>query len=99
MSTHTPDRGFACMNTDVKFIYCKVQELTDSDVLALVRFTSYDDRSRVLAVEQVTYQDSMRGFRDFETQVTAALECGVDVAVMTFYDLDYFPIVESMVTQ
>ena len=86
------------MNTNVKFIYCKIGQSTDDGALALARFTSYDDHSRVLAVEQVTYQDSMRGFRDFETQVAAALDCGIDVAVMTPYDLDYFPTIESLVT-
>lgn len=86
------------MNTNVKFIYCKVDESADPEALALARFTSYDDNARVLAVEQVTYQDSVTGFQDFERQVAAALDCGIDVAVMTAYDLDYFPIIESLVT-
>ena len=38
------------------------------------------------------------GHQDFEIQVAAALDCGIDVAVMTAYDLDYFPLIESLVT-
>lgn len=68
----------------------------DENALALVRFTSYDDQLKPLAVEQVTYQDDQAGFRDFERQVAAALDCGIDVAVITPYDLDYFPIVDSL---
>jgi len=48
-------------------------------------------------VKQVTYPDSWEGFADFERHVATALDCGVDVAVMTSYDLDYFPIVESRI--
>ena len=62
-----------------------------------MRFTSYDDSSRALAVEQVTYRDGPLGYRDFESQVAAALDCGIDVDVMSPYDLDYFPLLESIV--
>ena len=87
------------MKTNVHFTYSKLNESVDTDALALVRFTSYDGSSRVLAVEQVTYKDEPMGYRDFEAHVTAALDSGIDVDVMSPYDLDYFPLLESIVTQ
>ena len=85
------------MKHQVQVHYCKVEAPSEVNALALVRFTSYDGENKALAVEQVTYQDSRIGHRDFEYQVAAALDCGIDVAVMTGYDLDYFPLVESLV--
>ena len=87
------------MKTNVQFTYSKIGASVDEDALALVRFTSYDDSSRALAVEQVTYEDGPTGYRDFESQVAAALDCGIDVDVMSPYDLDYFPLLESIVTR
>jgi len=49
-------------------------------------------------VEQVTYVDTGKGQMDFEMQVSAALDCGIDVSVMSPYDLDYFPKLERKVT-
>ena len=86
------------MNHRVKFYYCKVESPINADALALVRFTSYDKDYRALAVEQVTYQDDWAGYGDFEDQVAAALDCGIDVSVMTAYDLDYFPHITSLLT-
>lgn len=85
------------MKHQVQFQYCKVEAPADVSALALVRFTSYDNHDKALAVEQVTYQDDRTGHQDFECQVAAALDCGIDVAVMTAYDLDYFPLIESLV--
>ena len=87
------------MKTNVHFTYSKVGSSVNDDALALVRFTSYDDSSRALAVEQVTYRDSPTGYRHFELQVAAALDRGIDVDVMSPYDLDYFPLLESIVTR
>ena len=87
------------MKTNVHFTYSKVGSSVDKEAPALVRFTSYDDNSRALAVEQVTYKDGPTGYRDFESQVAAALDCGIDVDVMSPYDLDYFPLLESIVTR
>ncbi len=87
------------MKTNVHFTYSKVGASVDAEALALVRFTSYDDNSRALAVEQVTYKDEPMGYRDFEAQVAAALDCGIDVDVMSPYNLDYFPLLESIVTR
>ena len=95
--SHTPFRRVASMKHQVQFQYCKVEAPADVSALALVRFTSYDNHDKALAVEQVTYQDDRTGHQDFECQVAAALDCGIDVAVMTAYDLDYFPLIESLV--
>lgn len=86
------------MGHQVKFQYCKVRATVGANALALVRFTSYDNECKAVAVEQVTYQDDRVGHRNFECQVAAALDCGIDVAVMTAYDLDYFPLVEALVS-
>jgi|TARA_B100001741_G_C16544449_1_gene595999 hypothetical protein len=99
LSGHTSYRRFASVKTNVQFTYSKIGASVDEDALALVRFTSYDDSSRALAVEQVTYKDGPTGYRDFESQVAAALDCGIDVDVMSPYDLDYFPLLESIVTR
>ena len=96
-AVHTDKRYFGNMKSTVNFTYCQVGESVDDEVLALVRFTNYDSESRVSGVKQVTYPDSWEGYADFERHVAAALDCGVDVAVLTSYDLDYFPIVESRV--
>ncbi len=81
------------MRDDVQFVYCKMESTQNGeiDALALARFTSYDPDNRALAVEQVTYQDDEDGHTEFQCQVTAALNFGIDVAVMRFYPLDRFP--------
>ena len=86
------------MRDSVYFSFAKVVPDLESDALALARFTSYDDDHKALAVEQVTYVDTGRGQMDFEMQVSAALDCGIDVSVMSPYDLDYFPKLERKVT-
>ena len=86
------------MKHPVQFQYCKVKIIAGVDCLALVRFTSYDNEFKAMAVEQVTYRNDLTGHSDFECQVAAALECGIDVTVLTAYELDYFPLVESLVS-
>ena len=85
------------MRDRVYFSFAKVVPDLGSNALALARFTSYDDDHKALAVEQVTYVDTGKG--QFEMQVSAALDCGIDVSVMSPYDLDYFPKLERKVTQ
>jgi hypothetical protein len=68
----------------------------DPNTLALARFTSYDPDNRALAVEQVTYQDDGDGYTEFQSQVASALHLGIDVAVLTPYDLDYFPLLDRI---
>lgn len=93
---HTPFRRFASMKDDVKLQFCKVVIPEDSNALALARFTSYGRDDVALAVEQVVYEDDEDGYMQFECQVAAALECGIDVSVMTPYDLGYFPLLETL---
>lgn len=95
-SRHTPFRRFASMKENVRLQYCTVKIPDDSNALALARFTSYGNDDRALAVEQVIYEDDEEGFMQFECQVAAALECGIDVSVMSPYDLGYFPLLETL---
>lgn len=84
------------MKENVQLQYCTIVIPEDSNVLALARFTSYGTDDVALAVEQVVYEDDEDGFMHFECQVAAALECGIDVAVMSPYDLGYFPLLETL---
>ena len=86
------------MTHQVQFQYCKLNRLLVQTLWPWCALLSYDNDDRALAVEQVTYQDNRMGHQDFEIQVAAALDCGIDVAVMTAYDLDYFPLIESLVS-
>jgi len=86
------------VRSSVNFIYCKIESLDENDInaLALARYTSYDPENKALAVEQVTYQDDEKGHTEFQCQVTAALHFGIDVAVISPYDLDYFPLLDRI---
>lgn len=98
---HGSIRRYPSVRDNVEFSYCKTLMTADSithEKLALARYTSYDPENRVLAVEQVTYQDDEDGHTQFQCQVTAALHFGIDVAVMSPYDLDYFPFLDHVVT-
>ena len=98
---HPSIRRYPSVRNSVNFIYCKIESLDENDInaLALARYTSYDPENRALAVEQVTYQDDEKGHTEFQCQVTAALHFGIDVAVMSPYDLDYFPFLDHVVTK
>nr|BAR24573.1 hypothetical protein [uncultured Mediterranean phage uvMED] len=95
---HGSIRRYPSVRDDVQFVYCKMESTQNGeiDALALARFTSYDPDNRALAVEQVTYQDDEDGHTQFQSQVTSALHFGIDVAVISPYDLDYFPLVERI---
>ena len=86
------------MRSNVNFIYCKIESLDENDInaLALARYTSYDPENKALAVEQVTYQDDEDGHTQFQSQVASALHFGIDVAVISPYDLDYFPLLDRI---
>jgi len=82
---------------NVNFSYYQMEySEKDPNTLALARFTSYDPDNRALAVEQVTYQDDGDGYTEFQSQVASALHLGIDVAVLTPYDLDYFPLLDRI---
>ncbi len=95
---HSSIRRYPSVRDNVQFFYCKVEltEKNDMDALALARFTSYDPDNRALAVEQVTYQDDEDGHTQFQSQVASALHFGIDVAVISPYDLDYFPLLDRI---
>ena len=74
----------------VNFHYCQVQEPEQALPLALVRFTAYDENHRVSNVEQVSYQENRYEKMQFQMQVAAALQCGIDVSVLTGYPMEEF---------
>jgi len=74
----------------VNLHYCQVQEPEQPLPLALVRFTAYDENHRVSNVEQVSYQENRYEKMQFQLQVAAALQCGIDVSVLTGYPMEEF---------
>ena len=74
----------------VNFHYCQVQEPEQALPLALVRFTAYDENHKVSNVEQVSYQENRYEKMQFQMQVAAALQCGIDVSVLTGYPMEEF---------
>ena len=74
----------------VNFHYCQMQERSDELPLALVRFTAYDIDHKVANVEQVAYQENRYEKMQFQMQVAAALQCGMDVSVLTNYPMEEF---------
>ena len=97
---HSSIRRYPSVRDNVQFIYCKTVEIAadciTTETLALARFTSYGPDNRALAVEQVTYQDDEDGHTQFQSQVASALYFGIDVAVISPYDLDYFPLLDRI---
>lgn len=74
----------------VNFHYCQIAEHNDQLPLALVRFTAYDENHKVSTVEQVSYQENRYEKMQFQMQVAAALQCGIDVSVLTNYPMEEF---------
>jgi len=62
--------------------------------LAIVRFTSYDEDNNVLSVEQITYENNSDYF---QTEVSAALCCGVDISVLSPFELKDFEWLNELV--
>jgi hypothetical protein len=82
------------MATKVSFHFCHIRD--KNMPLAITRYTAYDDEDKVIAVEQVTYESNS----DYlETEITAALECGIDVSVLTAEPLQNFPFLQKLVTR
>lgn len=63
--------------------------------LAVVRYTMFDVDDTVVAVEQMQYADSKKGWKDFEEHVVSALESQVDVAVLTPHNVKDFADLDS----
>jgi len=62
--------------------------------LAIARYTRYDKNDKLVAVEQVTYENDLYYF---ETEASVALQCGVDVSILTCQPLSAFPTLQRMV--
>ena len=82
----------AKMTRAVNFQYCQAK--TSEMPLAIARFTAYDDHEKLLAVEQVTYENDTNYF---QTEVSSALECGVDVSVISCHPISSFKWLEKVV--
>lgn len=81
------------MTRAVNFQYCQASENREMP-LAIARFTAYDDHEKLLAVEQVTYENDTNYF---QTEVSSALECGVDVSVISCHPISSFKWLEKVV--
>jgi len=62
--------------------------------LAIARFTAFDNNDKLLTVEQITYENNAEYF---QSEVSAALECGVDVSVISPYELEDFKWLSKLV--
>ncbi len=63
---------------------------------AQARYTNYDEDGKPLSVEQVTYHDNGPSLKEFDDQVTAALEMGMDVTILTKYEISLFPKIQAL---
>ena len=61
------------------------------NILAVARFTGYDEDGSVLIVRQVEYVDDDEGLVAFEDAVERAVEHNMDLTVLSCYSPDYFP--------
>ena len=62
--------------------------------MAIVRFTAYDDDEKILAVEQVIYENNTDYF---QSEVSAALDCGIDISIISPYELTNFKWLHKLV--
>ena len=78
--------------TDFQFCTNKA----DPDLpLAIVRYTAHDKDDKIVAVEQITYEENPEYF---QAEVLDALECGMDVSVLSFFELKDFKRLNKLVT-
>ena len=66
-------------------------------LLAVARYTIYEDDGRVLSVETIEYGNNPAESQVFQGQVITSLECGIDVLVLTPKDIKHFPLLHEMV--
>jgi hypothetical protein len=82
------------MNREINFHYCHI--LNDDDMpLAIARFTAYDDQDQICAVSQITYEDNSDYF---QSEVSIALKCGVDVSILAPAPLSDFQELQELVS-
>ena len=60
------------------------------DMLAVVRYTAYDDQGSPVAICEDHYGDTPEEFCRIEEDVETALVGGIDVSVMSHYESDIF---------
>lgn len=65
------------------------------DMLAVVRYTAYDDNGNPVAVCEDHYGDTPEEFCRIEDDVETALVGGIDVSVMSHYESDMFPVISD----
>ncbi len=66
---------------------------------ALVRYTTYHEDGKPLAVEQVSYSIEAEGLMELDFEVYAALELGVDVLIFTRIDIAQLPKLGMLTTR
>lgn len=69
------------------------------ELLAVVRYTAYDDEGKVSLVDTVEYPNDYAGRQSFELQLIASLECSVDVTVLSHIDVRKFPKLQKLLDQ
>ena len=67
-------------------------------LLAVVRYTMYDDNGKISNVDTLEYGISKEQTETFQMQVITALECGIDVAIMTRHSMKRFKKLHDLVT-
>ena len=78
------------------FYFVHVATNDDLMPLAITRYTSYDDNDKVLNVEQVIYENDLFYL---ETEVTIALQHGIDVSLMTCQPFTHFKSIEKLIVE
>ena len=84
------------MTKKTNFYFVHVAESDDLMPLAITRYTKYDHNDKVLNVEQVIYENDLFYV---EAEVAVALQCGVDVSLMTCEPFSHFPSIEKLIEQ
>ena len=65
------------------------------DMLAVVRYTAYDEAGSPIAVCEDHYGDTPEEFCRIENDVETALVGGIDVSVMSHYESEIFPVISD----
>ena len=58
--------------------------------LAIVRYTMIGEDNVAINVEEAKYQDSIDDIAGLEGDVVVAIECDVEVSIITYRDIKYF---------
>ena len=58
--------------------------------LAIVRYTMLGENNVAINVEEERYGDSIDDIAELEADVVVAIECDVEVSIITYRDIKYF---------